>query len=183
MKRTFETLSTMLSQRYSDEEDLLERSTNKPKVDAGLNDERISDVATDPPSSARPPAPTSDGDEVVAETQMGTSPVDEQLDSNMQIEADPPLNSEPGIGSEQPLPVESHPEEEGCPTARESDQADVEGTTSTQVPGDASNVSEELSPEHHTNPPDSMDGEGDIVMEDDMPQGPGLAEDVAHPAA
>lgn len=41
----------------------------------------------------------------------------------------------------------------------------------------------ELSPEHHTDPPDSLDGEGDIVMEDDMSQGPGLAEDGSGPPA
>nr|GMD60351.1 uncharacterized protein LOC109181278 [Ipomoea batatas] len=38
------------------------------------------------------------------------------------------------------------------------------------------------SQEHHTNPPVGFDGEGDIVMEDDMPQDPGLPEEATAPA-
>lgn len=66
MKRSFETLSTMVSQRYSNEEDLLERSTNKPKVDDGLPpDVMDSDVAEGSPSSMVPDAQaTADGEGV-----------------------------------------------------------------------------------------------------------------------
>nr|GMC69667.1 uncharacterized protein LOC109192712 [Ipomoea batatas] len=70
------------------------------------------------------------------------------------------------------------------PTKLELSRGSIISTTrvSNQKPvDDALNAVGEQSPEHHTDPPDSMNGEGDIVMEDDIPQGPGLAEGAADP--
>nr|GMC86395.1 hypothetical protein Iba_chr04dCG10540 [Ipomoea batatas] len=70
MKRNFETLSTMAPQRCSDEDDLLERSTNKPKVDVGLQDTMDSDTGDGSPSPIVPEATASDVGGVAAETSM-----------------------------------------------------------------------------------------------------------------
>nr|GMD68490.1 uncharacterized protein LOC109193892 [Ipomoea batatas] len=74
MKRNFETLSTQPLQRFSDEDDLLERSTNKPKVDDGLQDAMNSDAVDGSLFPAVADALADLVTETVAETQMDALP-------------------------------------------------------------------------------------------------------------
>nr|GMD66280.1 uncharacterized protein LOC109156749 [Ipomoea batatas] len=74
MKRNFETLSTQPLQRFSDEDDLLERSTNKPKVDDGLQDAMNSDAVDGSLFPAVADALADPVTETVAETQMDALP-------------------------------------------------------------------------------------------------------------
>ncbi|XP_031127559.1 uncharacterized protein LOC116029652 [Ipomoea triloba] len=108
----------MASQRYSDEDDLLERSTNKPKVDDGLQDAIDSDAADGSPSEMVPDAHTSADGEVVAETQLEEMPGADRPESDMQIEADSTPNPAPVVEPAQLLPVDPNPVDSGAERPR-----------------------------------------------------------------
>nr|GMD68657.1 uncharacterized protein LOC109156749 [Ipomoea batatas] len=118
MKRNFETLSTMGSQRYSDENDPLERSTNKPKVDDGSQDETDSSAAEGSPSAMVPDTNVNTEFEAVAETQLEEMPGADRQDSDMHIESDPTPIPAPVAEPAQPLPVDPNQVNSGAARPR-----------------------------------------------------------------
>nr|GMC94576.1 hypothetical protein Iba_chr05cCG0320 [Ipomoea batatas] len=82
-----------LSQRYSDEDDLLERSTKKSKERGGLDAGMDLDPAVGSPSSMASALDPYAFDEAIAETPILEMPGADPMDPDMQTEAvSPPLS-------------------------------------------------------------------------------------------
>nr|GMD37655.1 hypothetical protein Iba_chr09eCG11440 [Ipomoea batatas] len=89
MKRNFETLSTQPLQRFSDEDDLLERSTNKPKMDDGSQDAMVSDAGDGSSSHVVTEAQSDPAAEYIAASPTNAMPTD-VMDSDTVVDSSCP---------------------------------------------------------------------------------------------